>query len=96
VTSALRGLELAAADPLGPSRDTAVAVADFIADRPLQYQLGDDLLVAPVTEPGASTWRVFLPACEWTDFFTGDVHSRPIIDDRPVPFTEIPVYRRSV
>jgi alpha-glucosidase (family GH31 glycosyl hydrolase) len=64
-------------------------------DWPLQYQLGDDLLVAPVTEPGATSWRVFLPAGQWTDFFTGEVHSGPVVVDRPTPLTEIPVYRRA-
>jgi 1,3-alpha-isomaltosidase len=31
---------------------------------PHQYLLGDDLLVAPVVEPGAQTWGVYLPAGE--------------------------------
>jgi alpha-glucosidase (family GH31 glycosyl hydrolase) len=64
-------------------------------DWPLQYQLGDDLLVAPVTEPGATSWQVYLPAGQWTDFFTGEVHNGPVVVDRPVPLTEIPVYRRA-
>ncbi|MFJ6197365.1 TIM-barrel domain-containing protein [Micromonospora sp. NPDC092111] len=63
-------------------------------DWPAQWQLGDDLLVAPVTEPGATRWRVYLPAGEWTDFFTGERHTGPVEVDRPVPLDEIPVYRR--
>jgi 1,3-alpha-isomaltosidase len=63
-------------------------------DWPFQYHLGDDLLVAPVTEPGVGTWPVFLPAGEWEDFFTGQVHQGPTIVDRVTPLTEIPVYRR--
>ncbi len=45
---------------------------------PLQYHLGDDLLVSPVTEPGVTHWRVWLPAGEWEDFFTGERHSGPL------------------
>jgi 1,3-alpha-isomaltosidase len=63
-------------------------------DWPMQWHLGDDLLVAPVTEPGVTTWRVWLPAGEWVDFFTGERHTGPVEVDRPVPLDEIPVYRR--
>jgi 1,3-alpha-isomaltosidase len=63
-------------------------------DFPLQYQLGDDLLVAPVTEPGAGSWEVYLPAGRWRDLFTGTVHDGPVLMRRPVPLEEIPVYRR--
>ncbi|MEW2384663.1 TIM-barrel domain-containing protein [Micromonospora sp. NPDC047707] len=63
-------------------------------DWPQQWQLGDDLLVAPVTEPGARTWPVWLPPGEWEDFFTGERHTGPVELDRPAPLDEIPVYRR--
>jgi alpha-glucosidase len=36
-----------------------------------QFMLGSDLLVAPVLEPGVSGRRVYLPAGEWIDFWTG-------------------------
>jgi alpha-glucosidase (family GH31 glycosyl hydrolase) len=64
-------------------------------DWPLQYMLGDELLVAPVTSPGVSSWQVFLPTGVWTDFFTGEVHHGPTIVDRATPLAEIPVYRRA-
>ena len=63
-------------------------------DWPLQWQLGDDLLVAPVTQPGATTWSLWLPPGEWSDFFTGERHTGPIELDRDVPIDTIPVYRR--
>jgi len=33
--------------------------------------LGDDLLVAPVTEAGATEWSTYLPAGEWVDAWSG-------------------------
>jgi len=36
-----------------------------------QYMLGDALLVAPILEPGTSERRVYLPAGEWFDLWTG-------------------------
>jgi alpha-glucosidase (family GH31 glycosyl hydrolase) len=63
-------------------------------DWPWQYQLGDDLLVAPVVEPGVTEWPVYLPAGTWQDFFTGEVHHGPTKMRRAVPLSEIPVYRR--
>jgi ABC-type sugar transport system permease subunit len=61
---------------------------------PQQYLLGDDLLVAPVTSPGAETWRTYLPAGEWEDYFTGSPHTGPTVVERAVPLDEIPVFRR--
>ena len=37
-----------------------------------EYMFGDSLLVAPVTEEGAKTRRVYLPDGTWMDFFTGE------------------------
>lgn len=37
-----------------------------------QFFLGDWLLVAPVTEAGQERWRIYLPAGEWTNFWTGE------------------------
>jgi alpha-glucosidase (family GH31 glycosyl hydrolase) len=61
---------------------------------PYQYLLGDDLLVAPVVQPGTQTWRIFLPAGKWVDAWTGSVHAGPTTVDRAVPLEEIPVYVR--
>ena len=35
-----------------------------------EYLWGDDLLVAPVTREGATSWPVYLPAGIWYDFWT--------------------------
>jgi alpha-glucosidase (family GH31 glycosyl hydrolase) len=60
-----------------------------------QYLLGDELLVAPVTEPGVETWPVYLPAGEWVDAWTGAPHAGAMTLNRPVPLDEIPVYVRA-
>lgn len=63
-------------------------------DHPLQYQLGDDLLVNPVTEPGASTWTTYLPAGEWVDVWTGEPVAAGLVT-REVPIDVVPVYCRA-
>jgi len=63
-------------------------------DWPLQWYLGDDLLVSPVTEPGRTYWPVWLPPGEWEDYLTGERHAGPTVVNRAVPIDEIPVYRR--
>ena len=63
-------------------------------DYPYEYLLGDDLLVAPVVEPGARLQTVYLPAGDWVDVWTGE----PVTDgraiEREVPLDVIPVYSR--
>jgi len=61
---------------------------------PYEYLLGDDLLVAPVVEPGAQTWRVYLPRGDWVDAWAGSVYQGPVTLERDVPIEEIPVYVR--
>lgn len=39
---------------------------------PLQYRLGRHLVVAPVTKPGSTEWRIYLPAGEWVDLWSGE------------------------
>ncbi|WP_336209938.1 glycoside hydrolase family 31 protein [Nonomuraea sp. LPB2021202275-12-8] len=47
---------------------------------PLQYKLGDALLVAPVTDPDISEISVYLPEGDWVDVWTG----RPLGGGREV------------
>jgi alpha-glucosidase (family GH31 glycosyl hydrolase) len=63
-------------------------------DYPLQYQLGDDLLVSPVTEPGVSTWTTYLPPGEWVDVWTGESVPAGAVS-RAVPIDVVPVYCRA-
>jgi alpha-glucosidase (family GH31 glycosyl hydrolase) len=65
-----------------------------IWNHPYQYLLGDDLLVNPVLEPGATTWTTYLPEGTWYDAWTG----RPVaggLVTRDVPLDVVPVYTRT-
>jgi alpha-glucosidase (family GH31 glycosyl hydrolase) len=56
--------------------------------------LGDSILVAPVLAPDATTLRVYLPAGDWVDAFTGAAVPAGIVA-REVPIDELPVYVRA-
>jgi alpha-glucosidase (family GH31 glycosyl hydrolase) len=62
---------------------------------PLQYRLGDDLLVCPVVEPGVERASCYLPGGEWLDLWTGEAHlgSREVTVDAPLAC--IPVFVRA-
>ncbi len=62
---------------------------------PLQYLLGADLLVAPVTDDGVTDWPVYLPAGDWVDVWTGQAVTGPTVLRREVPIEVIPVYCRA-
>lgn len=59
-----------------------------------QFLLGPDLLVAPVTEEGAETRQVYLPAGDWYDVWTGELHSGPAWFEHPAPLGSPPVFSR--
>jgi alpha-D-xyloside xylohydrolase len=61
-----------------------------------QYMFGPALLVNPVTEAGATSRPVYLPAAsEWYDFWTG----KPVAGDRTIqasaPLDRLPLYIRA-
>jgi alpha-glucosidase (family GH31 glycosyl hydrolase) len=62
---------------------------------PGQFLLGDDLLVHPVTEPGATAWTTYLPAGQWVDVWTGQQHDGGQALEREVPRDVVPVYCRA-
>ncbi|KQZ44190.1 glycosyl hydrolase [Duganella sp. Root1480D1] len=61
------------------------------------YLWGRDLLVAPVTEPGAQRKEVNFPASAkvWFDFYTGAAHKGGINEVVPVVAEHIPVFVRA-
>ncbi len=60
-----------------------------------QWMLGDDLLVAPVLEPGATSWPVLVPDGAWENAWTGEVVEGPVIVQVETPIDRIPVFIRS-
>lgn len=61
---------------------------------PLQWMLGRDILVSPVTEEGATTHTATLPDGDWVHAFTGERVGGGA-DTRVVPWDEVPVYVRA-
>jgi alpha-D-xyloside xylohydrolase len=61
-----------------------------------QFMFGPGLLVAPVTEPGATKREVYLPqAPGWYDFWSGARISADNTLEAPAPLDRIPVYVRA-
>jgi alpha-glucosidase (family GH31 glycosyl hydrolase) len=59
-----------------------------------QYCFGRALLVAPVLKEGVSQRRVYLPAGEWLDVWSGARRSGPAWVECPAPWEAIPVFQR--
>ncbi|MCP2267203.1 TIM-barrel domain-containing protein [Promicromonospora thailandica] len=60
-----------------------------------QFMHGPDVLVAPVTEPGATSRAVYLPAgARWTDLHTGAVHAGGQWVEADAPRHLVPVFTR--
>ncbi|QNE21254.1 glycoside hydrolase family 31 [Kribbella qitaiheensis] len=66
-----------------------------IWNHPHQYKLGDDLLINPVLEPGATTWTTYLPAGDWIDAWTGEPVTGGAEVTREVPLEVVPVYAKA-
>ncbi|GAA0441527.1 hypothetical protein Acor_72570 [Acrocarpospora corrugata] len=62
---------------------------------PLQYQLGDALLVIPVVEPGVEQVTGYLPAGDWVDVWTRTAHRGPREVTLPAPIDRPPVLCRA-
>ncbi|MDQ1572058.1 MAG: hypothetical protein QOF79_2732 [Actinomycetota bacterium] len=61
---------------------------------PVQWMLGESILVAPVLEAGSRSWQVYLPEGDWVDAFTGLAVAAGVVD-RETPIDELPVYVRA-
>jgi sulfoquinovosidase len=59
-----------------------------------QYLLGDELLVAPVIEPGATTRRVWFPPGTWYGFWDDAAFTGPGYFEVPAPIEQIPLFVR--
>ncbi len=67
----------------------------LVADLDDQYLFGRDLLVAPVTSAGCTARQVYLPAGDWYDWHTDEVHDGTRFVVAPTPMDRIPVYARA-
>ena len=61
-----------------------------------EYMFGPDLLVSPVTEPGVTEWKTYLPknAGGWDDYRTGEHYEGGQTVTTPVTLAYIPVFVR--
>ena len=64
-------------------------------DHPLQWMLGRDILVSPVTGEGETQHVTTLPHGDWVYAFTGDAVAGGVADTRTVPWDQVPVYVRA-
>src|SRR5690606_8417729 len=62
---------------------------------PLQWMLGDAILVAPIVEEGATARTAWLPPGEWVDAFTGARATGGRVVERATPIDELPVWVRA-
>jgi alpha-D-xyloside xylohydrolase len=60
-----------------------------------QFLFGPAILVNPVTEPGATTRHLYLPAAQWYDFWTGATIQGGRALDAPSPIDRMPLYVRA-
>lgn len=60
-----------------------------------QFMYGPAFLVNPVTEPGATTRRVYFPQAQWYDFWTGSAAEGGKFTDVPAPLERLPLYVRA-
>ena len=61
-----------------------------------EYMFGPAYLVHPVTEPGVTTWRTYLPETPggWRDYWTGEIYEGGRYVETPVSLATIPVFVR--
>jgi alpha-D-xyloside xylohydrolase len=60
-----------------------------------QFMLGPALLVNPVTEPLATTLRLYLPQAKWYDFWSGTSLDGARTVDASAPLDRLPLYVRA-
>ena len=61
-----------------------------------EYMFGPELLISPVTEPGVTQWRTYLPKTDggWQDYHTGQHYDGGQYVVTPVTKARIPVFRK--
>jgi len=59
-----------------------------------QFLVGEDVLVCPVYQPGATHRMVYLPHGAWVDFWTGRRHAGPVHIVAEAPLERMPIFVR--
>ena len=59
---------------------------------PHQFMCGRNILVAPVTEAGLSTSKVYLPSGKWRDFWSDQLFDGGTWVEVPAPLHQIPAF----
>ncbi|XP_067658505.1 myogenesis-regulating glycosidase-like [Haliotis asinina] len=72
---------------IAPTDEAALTVDD-------QFLLGDDVLVAPVVEQGATMRRIYLPAGRWRDELKGQTQDGGKWIDYPVTLRDLPYFTK--
>jgi alpha-D-xyloside xylohydrolase len=60
-----------------------------------EFLFGSAILVSPVTEPGATSRRVYLPKAKWYDFWTGRATEGGSATEAQAPLDRIPLHIRA-
>jgi alpha-D-xyloside xylohydrolase len=60
-----------------------------------EFMYGPAFLVNPVTEPGATSRKLYLPKARWYDFWTGHATDGGVTVNATAPLDRIPVYVRA-
>ncbi|MBP5277000.1 MAG: glycosyl hydrolase family 31 [Prevotella sp.] len=78
-------------------------IFDFADDeealrQPYEYMFGPELLISPVTEPGVTAWRTYLPKQKggWTDIRSGRHYNGGQYVTTAIDKAHIPVFKRTV
>ena len=66
---------------------------------PLQHSFGPDFQVSPITtssqnESGTLNWSIWVPPGRWVDWWTGMIHTGPMMVARDYSAEEIPLLVR--
>lgn len=87
VWSAETGLPIQAPLVMGFQTDHTARTIDD------QYMFGQEIMVAPIYEPGQTSRQVYLPEGEWFDFHTGEhISSDGMWIKAEAPLDRIPIY----
>jgi len=60
-----------------------------------QFMFGPAFLVKPISDPGVSSTRVYLPKAKWYDFWTGVTVEGPRSPEAAAPLDRMPIYIRA-